>query len=149
MSFHLQVVILTVALALHVKIIKEEGDIAVLWCFQEDGAVNIIGVDFRPARTLQIAIFLFICSATAWKKQSQSEHLQHQTRFYHIFFSLYSRRQLKLCILWIIQEEKIRECTFEEGLTRLIVPMWGKKKKKQKLHTYNAKDILWSSPGDK
>lgn len=96
-SFHLQVVKFTVAVALHVKIVKEEGDRAVLWCFQNDDAIHIIGVDFRPAWTLQVAIFLFIRSATAWKPPCQSEHLlqpgppvpiMHTVLIPHVLFSL-------------------------------------------------------------
>lgn len=63
--FHLQVVKFTVAMALHVEIVKEEGDVAVLRCLQDDGAVHVVGVDVRPAWTLQEAIILFIGSTTA------------------------------------------------------------------------------------
>lgn len=52
-------------MALHVKAVEEQGDAAVLWCLQEDDAVHIMGVDFRPARTLQVAVLLLKGSATA------------------------------------------------------------------------------------
>lgn len=53
--------------ALHIKIVKEEGDGGVVWCLQDDGAVRVVGVDVRPAWTLQVAIFLLIGPATTWK----------------------------------------------------------------------------------
>lgn len=64
---YLQIVILTVVVALHVKIVKEEGNLAVLWRFQDDCAIHVVGVDVRPPWTLQVAILLFVGSATAWK----------------------------------------------------------------------------------
>lgn len=73
--FYLQVVKFTLAVVLHIKRVEEEGDVAVLWCLQDDGAVHATWVDVRPARTLQVAVFLFIGSATACKPPpSQSEH---------------------------------------------------------------------------
>lgn len=74
--FYLQVVKLTLAVALHIEAVKEEGDVVVGWCLQDDGAVHVVGVEVRPARALQVAIFLFVGSATAWKSPpAQSEHL--------------------------------------------------------------------------
>ncbi len=69
--FYLQVVKLTAAVALHIKRVEEEGDGVVLWCLQDDGAVQVIWVDVRPARTLQVAVLLFIGSATAWNPPSK------------------------------------------------------------------------------
>ena len=37
--FYLQVVILTLAVGLHIEVVKEERDVAVLWCLQDDDAV--------------------------------------------------------------------------------------------------------------
>lgn len=66
--FYLQVVILTAGVALHIKGIKEQGDGVVLWCLEDGGAVYVLRVDVRPARTLQVTKLLFICSATVWGK---------------------------------------------------------------------------------
>lgn len=52
-------------MALQVKAVEEQGDAAVLWRLQEDGAVHIMGVDLRPAGTLQVAVVLLKGSATA------------------------------------------------------------------------------------
>lgn len=61
------------AVALDIKTVKEEGDGVVLWGLQDEGAVHVVGVDVRPAGTLQVAMFLFIGSATAWKSPSASQ----------------------------------------------------------------------------
>ena len=81
--FYLQVVKSTLAVALQVETVKEEGDVAVLGRFQDDGAVLVVGVDVRPARTLQVAVLLFIGPATAWKSppQTQSEHCSRTIPF--------------------------------------------------------------------
>lgn len=77
LSFYLQIVEPTTAVALKIKTVEEEGDVVVLRCLQEDGAVHVVGVDVRPARALQVAVFLFVGSAAAWEKPPapQSEHL--------------------------------------------------------------------------
>lgn len=60
----LQVVVETAAVALQVKAVEEQGDDAVLWCLQDDGAVQIVRVDLRPARALQVPILLLKGPAT-------------------------------------------------------------------------------------
>lgn len=63
---YLQVVKLAGGVALQVKGIKEQGDGVVLWCLQDSGAVNAMGVDVRPAWTLEVTELLFIYSVTTW-----------------------------------------------------------------------------------
>lgn len=76
MVVYLQIVKSTVRVVFHIKTVKEEGDVAVLWCLQDDDAVHVVGVDVRPAWALQVTVFLFVGSATAWKPPpQQSEHL--------------------------------------------------------------------------
>lgn len=72
---YLEVVKFTVAVTLQIKVVEEKGDVAVLWCLQDNGAVHVVGVHVRPTRALQVAIFLFIGSTTAWKPPPQSKHL--------------------------------------------------------------------------
>lgn len=60
---YLQVVECTLGVALYVEVVEEEGDRVVLWSSEDDGAVDVVWVDVRPARTLQITVFLFISSA--------------------------------------------------------------------------------------
>lgn len=62
---HLQIVILAAGVALHVEAVEEQGDDAVLRCLQKDDAVQILRVDLRPARTLQVPELLLKGSATA------------------------------------------------------------------------------------
>lgn len=63
-SSHLQIVVLAAAVALQVEAVEEQGDGAVVRRLQEDDAVQIVGVDLRPARTLQVAVLLLKGSAT-------------------------------------------------------------------------------------
>lgn len=89
--FYLQIVRYAVTVALQIEIVKEEGDEVVLWCLQDDGTVYTMGVDVRPARALQVTVFLFIGSATAWKPQ-QSEHLSRTKSLstnYAYYFTTY------------------------------------------------------------
>lgn len=53
-------------MVLEVKGIKEQGDGVVLWCLQDGGAVDVMGVDVRPAWTLEVTKLLFIYSVTTW-----------------------------------------------------------------------------------
>lgn len=74
--FYLQVVKIAIVVVLHIKKVEEEGDVAVLWRHQDDDTVHGIWVDVGPAGTLQVAVFLFIGSATVWKPPpTQSEHV--------------------------------------------------------------------------
>lgn len=105
-------------MALHVKIIKEKGDVAVLWCLQNDDAVHIMGVDFRPAWTLQVAVFLFIRSATAWKSPTQLEHLLYLQEVCSVpIMPTVSKPNVQFSLGLFIQEEESMKTVFC-GLSR-------------------------------
>lgn len=61
-------------MALQVKGVEEQGDGVIVRCLQDGGAVDAVGVDVRPAWTLEVTKLLLICSVTTWDKKNNNNN---------------------------------------------------------------------------